>query len=209
MRFGFNVPKLQSASDSNKKFEIKKDAAGEYCVVTANRKKYYQLTLAQLLSRFKGKCKEVNHTGMNFSSVDIPEKEYLSFREMIAESCYLVRYPEGEEWPFIIPCTKAENEKGITNTTVNRNPKFEFVYSDYNKVPVMQFDIETTLTRAEVFNLLPDPYGVSFDGLEDKFRTVFINTDYKDIFLRFDIGFAHSRPGDFYAWMIKEGGRIV
>lgn len=83
------------------------------------------------------------------------------------------------------------------------------VCSKYNATPVIQFDVEVELTKEETIKLLPKPYGVSFKGLENFFRTVFVLTDFSGLILRFDMRFLSKRKKDFYAWMIKKGGRII
>lgn len=206
--FGFNVNTEKSGGASSEEFKLLKDNIGEYCEVSIGANKYYQLTISQLLERFKGKIIEVNHAGINFAPSEINDELYKDFKSQIADNCYLVKYPTGEEWPFIIPCTDEEYRNGITNFEDNRNPKFEFVYSDYHEVPVIQFDVQCALSKEEVFRLLPEPYGVSLEGLEDFIRTVFILTDISGLILRFDIRFGKHSGKDFYPWMIKEGGRI-
>lgn len=86
---------------------------------------------------------------------------------------------------------------------------FKIVYSDYHSKPLIQFNIDTNLTKAQLLKLLLDPYGVSFEGFENYFRTVFTNSDWKGVILRFDLSFRSQKKKDFGFWMIKQGGRII
>lgn len=161
----------------------------------------------ELVNKIAGRVKEVNHAGINFSPNHLQEREYSLFKQSIAARSNLYNYPTGEEWPFIIPASLQEFNGRIENESLNRNPKFEIVYSKYNPQPVIQIDLATTFTKKEIFKLFPDPYGISFDGLEDVFRSVFVDVDWGGVLLRFDLGFRKSRQ-DFGYWIIKEGGRI-
>lgn len=191
-------------------FKILQDEIGEYCeVVTRSNEPRYLLTMKQLWDRFQGKIIEVNHTGINFSPASIPLPDYQFLKKHIATQSFLVNYPTGEEWPFIIPSTEEENLNGITDTSIIRHPLFELVYSDYNSIPVIQFDIRPDLAKEEVLRLLPEPYGISFEGLEDSIRTVYVLSDIKDVIIRFDIGLRSTSTNSFYPWMIKEGGRFI
>lgn len=145
--FGFNLTNSVEYPKTDRKVTTRTDAAGEYCEVVLKGKTYYQLTMAQLLARFEGKLKELNHTGINIPSSDIPAKEYKSFKNQLAAHSFVTRYPTGEEWPFLIPCTPSEFVSGVDDLETNRNPKFEVVYDSYNTVPHIQFDVETTLTK--------------------------------------------------------------
>jgi len=208
LNFGFNLSKNEKGSIlRNNAGKLLKDNVGDYVEIEENSKKFYALTIGQLLQRFDGKLKELNHAGMNFGPKILEKKEYLEFRKLIAQRSNLYNYPTGEEWPFIIPSNENEFRTNITDKSINRNPKFELVYSKYHPNPLIQIDIETNLTEAEVLKLLPEPYGVSFDNLKDMFRTVFIHVNWNNVFIRFDLRFK-SNGEDFGYWIIKEGGRI-
>jgi hypothetical protein len=176
-------------------------------------KKYYILTIQQLFNRLDGKLINLNHVGINFGPAVLPWPVYLGFKKLIAQRCNLYKYPTGEEWPFIIPATGKEFLEDITDETIKRNPKFEFVYYKYQRKPLIQVDIETKLTKNETLKLFPSPYGVSFDGLKEFFRTVFVMTDWPGVILRLDLRFRSVSKGlaagrDHGYWMIKKGGRI-
>jgi hypothetical protein len=208
LTIAINSNEVDKAQINDKVIKILKDEVGEYCKVAAEIGEYnYQLTMRQLLNRFEGKILEVNHCGINFSPDSITRSDYTQLKTHISKQSFLVNYPTGEEWPFIIPSTNIENINGITNTSLIRHPLFEFVYSEYNKIPVIQFDIRPNLTKEEVLRLLPDPYGISFPGLEDSIRTVYVLSDIKGLIIRFDIGLRSKSNNSFYPWMIEQGGR--
>lgn len=210
--FGFNITKIKTDKSDNEnqpKYICKKllDNVGEYIQLSNKIKNYYLLTPEQLLNRVSEKLSAMNHTGINIGPRLIDKTDYLKYRTMLGELSNLYKYPTGEEWPFIIPSTNEEFLNGVTDETKNRNPKFEIVYSHYYDSPLLQFDIETKLTKEEVLKILPEPYGISFEGLENYFRTVFVYTGYSDdVVMRFDLRFKTTNK-DFGYWLIKEGGR--
>ena len=210
--FGFNIKKLkfnQYKNGKDQKYICKKlfDNAGEYIQLSNKIKNYYLLTPEQLLNRVSGKLLVMNHAGMNIGPKLINEVNYLKFRKILSKFSNLYKYPTGEEWPFIIPSTDEEFFNGITDETKKRNPKFEVVFSNYHSKPLLQFDIETKLAKEEVLKILPEPYGISLEGLEKFFRTVFIHTGWSDdVVMRFDLRFKTTSK-DFGYWLIKDGGR--
>lgn len=210
--FGFNITKPKTDKFGNKKqpkYICKKllDNVGEYIQLSNKIKNYYLLTPEQLLNRVSGKLSIMNHAGMNIGPKLIDKSDYLKFRTMLSELSNLYKYPTGEEWPFIIPSTNEEFLNEVVDETKMRNPKFEIVYSHYHDAPLLQFDIETKLTKEEVIRILPKPYGISLEGLENFFRTVFVYTGYSnDIVMRFDLRFK-TISKDFGYWLIKDGGR--
>lgn len=209
LRLGFNLPDENEVKSHREVVgcELLKDKVGNYTRLKLGNKKYNILSIEQVFERFDSKLKSLNHAGVNFGSKILKGSDYTNFKKLISERSNLYKYPTGEEWPFIIPSTESEFREDITNKSVKRNPKFELVYYDGNIKPVIQLDIETNLTKTGVIELLPEPYGVSLDGLEDFIRTVFVMTDWLGIILRFDLRF-NSSEEDFGYWMIEEGGRI-
>lgn len=208
--FGFNLtnPKKEKEVKQSQSIEILTDEVGSYARASIKGKNYYLLSLKQLFGRLKNNLLELNHSGMNFGPEILSKSDYLAFKKSLAKHSNLYNYPTGEEWPFIIPATKKEYSTDIKDETVNRNPKFELVYSKYHPKPLIQFDIETKMTKAKLLKLLPKPYGISFPGLENYFRTVYIFTNWSDVVLRLDLRFKSKSKKDFGYWMIKKGGRI-
>lgn len=145
--------------------------------------------------------------GINFGPHFFSRLDYLEIKKFVAKSGNLYNYPTGEEWPFVIPSTEEEFSKDIKNKKINRNPKFEIVYSTYHSVPLVQLDIETKFNKERLLELIPKPYGISYEGLENVIRTVFILTNWSNVLLRFDLRFKTSGH-DFSSWLIGRGGRI-
>ncbi len=195
LNFGFNITEVAGTQQSKSLFP-KQPNLPEF------------VSTETLLKKLSGILEELNHSGINFSPEFLKEKEYQSFKKEVAKRSNLYDYPTGEEWSFIIPSTENEFVNDIKDESINRNPKFEIVYSDYNIQPVIQIDIATKLNKQQIFDLFPDPYGVSYEGLEDYFRSIFINVDWGNVLLRFDLGFGRKGK-DFGYWIIKDGGRII
>lgn len=210
LRLGFNLPETEETKETRKEEKYKRlsDKVGNYIKLSLGNKKYDILTLEQLFKRFDGKLISLNHAGFNIGPDLLPEQDYFSFRKKMAERSNLYKYPTGEEWPFIIPSTDGEFNNDITNETIDRNPKLEIVYSKFHGKPLIQLDIDTNLSKDKVMELLPPPYGVSYDDLKDFIRTIFIFTDWLGVILRIDLRF-RSTGKDFGYWMIKKGGRIT
>lgn len=164
------------------------------------------LPITQVDDALKGTSLSVNHCGINISPAHISAHIYEVFRAKLAQRTNLYAYPTGEEWPFIIPSTDDEFRMGIQNMSTDRNPKFEVVYAPYHEDPLIQIDIQTSLNRTDVESLFPAPYGLSLEGLEHVFRSVYIRTRWLGVILRLDIRFQSAEP-DFGTWIVKNGAR--
>lgn len=190
---------------------MKRDEHGEYAEVDAGEQTLYRLPIAELYNRLKGHVVRIDHTGINLPSALAAKGEWEQFVHKIASNSNLYRYPTGEDWPFILPATEAEYTNDIDVFPAGREPKFELVYDTYSPVPTIQIDIETDLLRAEIEQLFPEPYGVSFPDLADYFRTVYIDHEWSGLAIRFDLRFKNDNPGGNWEtgkWLVKDGGRI-
>jgi len=205
--FNTNDPMSLKWIANNLRFGFNLDNKAHRNLSKSDKKSPHTVSIDELENKLSGRLVEMNHSGINFSPKFIDKSSYHEFRSNLAQRSNLYQYPTGEEWPFIIPATKEEFQSDITNELLNRNPKFEVVYSECNKNSLIQLDFKTNLTKEEAFELFPDPYGISYDGLEDFFRTVFVKVAWGSVLLRFDIGF-RKEGKDFGYWMIKDGGRI-
>ncbi len=195
LRFGFNLEK-----------NLKVVRAKEISELNLGKEKVKFVSIERLNKALTGNLKELNHFGINFGSKLIKKQSYLKFRTELAKRSNLYSYPTGEEWPFLIPATEKEFESEIKDKSIDRNPKFELVFSEYHPEPLIQFDIQTKLNRKKVEELFPRPFGIAFEGLEEMFRAVFVKTNWNGVVLRFDLGF--RKPGkDFGYWIIKSGKR--
>ena len=189
----------------------KQDSLGSYYELLAGSLTIYRLDIKDLVARLKGYIIRIDHTGLNLPSALVSRNKWEQFIGNVAKQINLYKYPTGEDWPFILPATPAENRADITQFPVGREPKFELVYDTYSSVPTIQIDIETDLTRPQVEDLFPKPYGVSFPELADYFRTVYVHHDWLGLDIRFDIRFKNDEPdGDWETgkWLVTEGGRL-
>jgi hypothetical protein len=189
----------------------KQDSLGSYYQLHAASYTIYRLDIKELMARLKGHIVRIDHTGVNLSSALMLRETWEQFTGELAKQTNLYKYPTGEDWPFILPATKEEHETDITQFPVGREPKFELVYDTYSPVPTIQIDIETDLTRPQVEELFPEPYGVSFPDLADYFRTVYVHHEWRGLDIRFDIRFKNDEPnGDWETgrWLVAEGGRL-
>jgi hypothetical protein len=153
----------------------------------------------------------IDHTGVNIPSVLISNEQWQQFIRTVARHTNLYKYPTTDVWPFILPATPEEYETDIIQFPAGREPKLELVYDTYSPIPTIQIDIETDLTRPEVEQLFPAPYGISFPDLADYFRTVYVHHEWPGLAIRFDIRFKNNQPGGDWEtgqWLVEDGGRI-
>ncbi len=190
---------------------IKHDSLGTYIELHAASLTFYRLPLNKLIKRLKGHVVRIDHTGVNIPSTQISNKAWKQLIDKVASQTNLYKYPTNNVWPFILPATEDEFETDITQFPDGREPKFELVYDTYDPNPTIQIDIETDLTRVEVEQLLPEPYGVSFPEVADFFRTVYIHHEWLGLAIRFDIRFKSEGSSDWGTgeWLVKDGGRVT
>ncbi|HSX07448.1 MAG TPA: hypothetical protein VLG11_00990 [Candidatus Saccharimonadales bacterium] len=189
----------------------KQDALGAYYEVRTPSMTLCRLPIEELQKRLAGHVVRIDHTGLNLPSASLSKEDWQAYIHTLARQCNLYRYPSGEDWPFILPATAGEFDADITAFPAGREPKFELVYDTYSTVPTIQIDIETDLLRAEVEQLFPEPYGVSFPDLADYFRTVYVEHDWRGLSIRFDIRFKEDNPNNDWntgKWLVHDGGRI-
>lgn len=168
-------------------------------------------TISGLVEKLGGHIVRVDHVGLNIPSARMTRAAWEHMLHIIAQMTTIYHYPSGEPWPFIIPATQSEFENGIENFMMSREPKFELVYDEYVSIPTFQFDIKTDFTRTEVERLFPDPIGVSFNGLEDFFRAVYVASPWPGMQMRFDVSFRSDDPSSDWStgrWLVQEGGRV-
>lgn len=178
----------------------------------ANNQISTHLSMSELYKKLTGHTVRVDHVGINIPSTKLTVSEWDRLIHNIARITAIYNYPTGEKWPFILPSTESEFESDISKFHLGREPKFELVYDELNKLPTFQFDIETDLTQIEVEQLFPAPIGESFNGLETYFRVVYVISPYSNIIIRFDIRFKNYEVEDDWntgKWLVKEGKRIT
>jgi hypothetical protein len=187
----------------------KRDALGTYFEIHFASSVIYRLPMDNLIKRLKGHIMRIDHTGINIPSAQISNAAWSQFINNIAEQTNLYKYPTNDVWPFILPATEDEFKNDITQFPRHREPKFEIVYDTYDSSPTIQIDIETDLTRIEIEQLLPEPYGISFPEVADFFRTVYVHHEWSGLAIRFDIRFKSEGPSDWDTgkWLVEDGGR--
>ncbi|TVX96686.1 hypothetical protein [Cohnella terricola] len=170
-------------------------------------------TIQSVYSRLKGYLVGIDHTGVNIPMSIMSRDNWEQLLSDLSPISNLYRYP-GEEWPFIIPANEEEFRHDIIDFTENRNPKFEWVYDRYASVPILQFALVTDLSKHELEEAFPAPIGFAIPGLEDIFRSIIIDSPWReDLEIRFDLYYKRnqSNPTEWETgeWLVKEGGRIV
>lgn len=207
----FNLNNSTTDPDNIKKpiIFIKSDSIGEYLQVNWPFTIYNQLNFKQLYSRVADKIVSLDHAGLHINSRLLLKARYKKMKKIVAGSSYLCEYPTGEEWPFIIPASSTEQQRGI-KIGVKRDPKFEFIYNFKYFYPEIQLDIQTSLSQKETLTLFPSPYGYYDPNSKtgDYCSSVFIYTGWANVSLRIDLRFYIP---DFNStdWLLSNGSRVT
>lgn len=167
--------------------------------------------LTDLIQRLDGHVRRVDHTGVNLPGRSVPTEEWDDLVHDIASAAAMYRYPTGEQWPFVLPSTVGELNTDILDFVVGREPRFELVYDPWDSHTTWQFALWTTLTRVDLEESFPTPFGIALPGLEDIFRTVYIRHPWPNLDIRFDLCFRiEDGPSNWETgeWLVTEGGRI-
>ena len=167
------------------------------------------LSTADLYARFDGYISRLDHSGVELPAGKVEPAAWRRLLGELAAVSALYRYPEGQEWPFILPANRAEFQDDIRQFATPRKPKFELTYG-YTQVPTLQFHIDTTLPREAVEDRLPDPYGFALPGVET-FRSVYLEHPWPGLAVRCDLTFwtgSELSDWDSGEWLVKEGKRI-
>jgi hypothetical protein len=189
---------------------VVEDALGSYVRLPAGSEDFTALLpLGTVCERLKGHICWLDHTGVNLPAKAVSRVGWHKLIGTLAAASNMYRYPTGEEWPFIIPATAGEFAMDITDSQPVRRAKFELVYDTFLCNPLLQIDIATDLTRATIEALFPEPYGVGLAGLDQYFRSVYVDHPWPGLSFRFDLGYRSDIPGDMAGWLVHEGGRIV
>jgi hypothetical protein len=168
------------------------------------------MPLSALAERFEGVLR-LDHSGLNIPTGLYSEDDWQTLLRDFSTVADVYQYPTGQNWYFLLPSTEDEAGGGITRFPAQRSPKFELVYDEFAQAPVVQFQIETALSRAEVEERLPRPYGISFPDLGNIFRTVYVEHPWPNLLIRFDMSFVREgdAEGPLDEWLVKEGRRLV
>ncbi len=169
----------------------------------------HTIEIAQLNDILLNKLVTLDHIGLNIPSTLVSKVEYRNIITSLGNTCTLHHYPTGQDWDFILPSTRSEWEHGISDFRPGREPRGEFVYDEYTQIPIIQLCIETKLTKKRLCKLLPDPLGISYEGLP--FRTVFIRTPWRNFGIRCDMSaYSRNRQNSWITgqWLATRGNRI-
>jgi hypothetical protein len=168
-----------------------------------------KIPLADLAARVQGHITRLDHTGVVLPGRRLARPAWDRLLAGLAGVAALYRYPTGEDWPFILPTTHDEYSADITDFGAAREPKFELVYAENFRLPLIQIDLETDLAMDEIAALLPD--STALPGLESYFRSVYLATPWWDLELRCDLRPRSDSPSewDSGAWLVQAGGRIA
>ncbi len=150
------------------------------------------LPMLDFVQRFDGHVARVGHLGLNVPAALLDPVRWRPLVHNLAVVATVYQYPNDELLYFLLPSTPAELQGNITEFVPGRDPMFELAYDQFDQLPVVQIEIETDLPRAEVQELLPEPYGISYQGLEEAFRAVYVQHPWKDLLIRFDVGFKEN-----------------
>jgi len=207
---GFNLTNENSAINLKKpKITIKADAVGDYSKIEWPYATYTQLSFKQLFERINNKVTGLDHFGIHINSKLLPSDRYEELKKQVAQSAYLIDYPHGYEWPFIMPASVEEQQNGI-KAGMTRDPKFEFIYNYKFRYPEIQLDLQLNIHPKEVLALFPKPYGYydpdPVNG--DYCSTVYIYTGWNNVSLRFDLRF-YIPNFSSTDWLIENGKRIT
>ncbi len=170
------------------------------------------LPMLDFVQRFDGHVARVDHLGLNLPAALMDRLHFQQLLHNLSVLATVYQYPSADPWYFLVPSTAEELEGNITQFVPGRDPLFELVYDEYDDLPVVQIQINTDLSREEVVELLPDPYGISYQGLEGAFRAVYVEHPWKDLLIRFDMGFKENlaRPNSWSnEWLVHEGRRVM
>jgi hypothetical protein len=171
------------------------------------------LPITELYNRLQDRLIALDHTGLNIPTSLLSRPGWDELTRKLANICNLYQYPD-EEWPFVIPATEEEFSSDIRHFIPGRTPKFELVYDSYVQKVCLQFAIDTDLTKQEAEEKFPPPVGFAIPGLEEIFRSVFVQNPWSDdLIVRIDLNFTSGEqsPTDWQTgeWLVRHGGRIV
>ncbi len=170
------------------------------------------LPMLDLVQRFDGHVARVDHLGLNVPAALLDEVRWRPLLHNLAVIATVYQYPNEEPWYFLMPSTLQELQGNITEFVPGREPLFELVYDQFDQLPVVQIQIDTDLTRAEVEDLLPEPYGIAYQGLQEAFRAVYVQHPWKDLLIRFDMGFKQNLAASkawSNEWLVHAGKRVL
>lgn len=162
----------------------------------------------EVLVKLSGHVTRIDHIGINFPTNLYTQKEWDELLQYFSSVSNVYAYPTGEPWPFLLPATKEENEKEITNFEIIREPRLEFVFDKYTNKVTIHIDIETDLIKEEVEALFPKEEGDYFENLANRYKAIYLA--YNQLLdIRLDIRYK-CMHNDFESgrWFVTKGKRL-
>lgn len=178
------------------------------------------LPFAEVADRLTGSTVKVDHTGLVVPA-SVPSADWAKTIGFLAENAVVYDYPADVDgydtktarWLFTVPATSEEQFGEITIKQL-RQPKFEMVWDAGIPVPVLQSDMETTLSRQQILALFPNDESFDIPGLEPFFRSVNATSPWPGIRnVRFDLRYVDPNPEELTPWnsadfFVQEGTRV-
>lgn len=162
-----------------------------------------ELDLSDVMAKLDGHLTGLDHIGINVG-VDLlglrPEQHPLLVQ--LARSGSAVAHPGHPNWIFLMPVTPA-----VGGSPSFDLPMFEVVLEPPGlHGPVFQFDVRTSLHRADAERLFPAPLGRAPAGLDDVYRSVFVRTAWPTgVRLRVDVRFDRAGSASLARWLLAKG----
>lgn len=149
------VPRVVFQSDSSSTHVEITNTTGKE---KASPHRYTPLNLEEVTQRLQGlELGNLDHAGFDLPWFDGTHPEILRLRAELPSQCAYHRWPEGEDWDFILPATPDEiGKKTPFDYTRTRRPKFEIVSIDKVSTPILQFDFSVKVTFETLRNLFPE-----------------------------------------------------
>ncbi|MBI1328191.1 MAG: hypothetical protein GC136_11210 [Alphaproteobacteria bacterium] len=172
------------------------------------------MTLVEAAEKLYAHIIAVDHTGIIVPDKTITPKDWADSVNILAAKTMLYDYPASPEydpeksrWLFTLPATAQDDMKQRRLC----QPKFELVWDKMGREStIMQIDLETNLTRAEIAELLPASY--ELPSLGEFFRSINISVPWAGIgYIRLDLRYKEpSEINDWNSgnWFIQNGTRV-
>ena len=165
--------------------------------------------LGKFVQLLKGHVLRLDHAGVELPSDAVQQEKFDHLIEVVGKYSNLYRYPNGEEWPFLLPATYNEFRNEIREFTNPRTPKLELTYG-YVQVPLIHFHVVTDLTREFIEAYFPSQYGTNLPGATT-YRTIYIDQPWLGMLMRFDLTYFTGKElteWDNGEWLVKNGIRV-
>ncbi|MBE6504104.1 MAG: hypothetical protein E7Z76_07505 [Methanobrevibacter sp.] len=168
-----------------------------------------KLNIKEVANKLNNKIRRIDHTGINIPTNLYLKEDFNNLVKFLSLKSNLYNYPNVDEWKFLVPATLEEFKTEITDFNIIREPRLELVHDYYNDKITIQIDVESCLSKKEVENLFPGNKGIYFNGLENSFKSIYLDYD-ENIDIRLDIRF-ETEHDDFETgeWFVNCGKRIV